>query len=836
VEPTETPVTSVRTGLSVEAIKQAILDHLCSSLGTFQEVASPESFYLAVALTVHDHVQAKFVSTIRTESVTQLHKTVVYLSAEYLMGPQLLHNIVSLGIHDEVRQAVMELGLDLDQLLEQEREPGLGNGGLGRLAACYLDSLATLNVSSVAYGIRYEFGIFEQEIKDGWQVEKTDKWLDHGTPWELPTIEAKRPEVGFEGYTAPYCDFAGRVRRQWVPGYVVRGIPHSWPVVGCHANRTNLLRLWKAEACESFDFQNFNQGDYYGAVEEKVLSENLTKVLYPNDEPAQGRALRLKQQYFLVSCALQDLIRFLEAGGVDIERFNEYFAIQLNDTHPALAVVELMRLLVDVHDIDWEKAWHITCDSFAYTNHTLLPEALETWPLPMFEKRLPRHIEIIYDINAKLLDEVRRRFPGDEERVRRMSLIDEEGERHVRMANLACAGSYSINGVSELHSELLKNSVLRDFYELTPEKFTNITNGVTPRRFLRLCNPGLSELITRHIGDQWVTRLETLGRLEPLATNPDFAESWRNVKQNNKAALAEYLLQHTGVVVDPATMFDVQVKRIHEYKRQLLNVLHIITLYNRIRAKPDIDLTRRTFIFGGKAAPGYHMAKLIIKLIDSVATVVNRDPMVADRLKVVFFPNFNVKSGQRIYPAADLSEQISTAGKEASGTGNMKFALNGALTIGTLDGANIEIREAVGEDNFFLFGLTTAEIDELMCRSYVPWNVYAADTELKEAIDLINQGSFSPDQPGLFKPLVGSLLYHDPYLVLEDYRSYLSCQDRVSAAYKDPAHWTQMSILNVARMGRFSSDRAIAEYCSKVWRLDIPYPVTAHQRRTDYPG
>jgi starch phosphorylase len=817
---------NVRTGSSVEDIKRAITDHLCHSLGVFPEIASSESYYQAVALTVHDRLQEVFVSTIRAEGLRRAYKVVIYLSAEYLMGPQLLNNLINLGIHDQVRIAVAELGKDLDQLIEHESEPGLGSGGLGRLAACYLDSLATLKVPTVAYGIRYEFGIFEQSIENGWQVEKTDIWLGRGTPWDVQTAEAHRPEVGFEGHTvpSPHGEFQGSVRNRWKPGYVVRGIPYTWPVSGYRSDRANLLRLWRAEACESFDFQNFNKGDYYGAVEQKILSENLSKVLYPNDEPVQGKVLRLKQQYFLVSCALQDLIRFLEIGGIDVERFHEHFAIQLNDTHPALAVPELMRLLVDVHGVDWDKAWRITCNSFAYTNHTLLPEALEIWPLPMFEQRLPRHLEIIYEINARLLDEVRRKFPGDSERVRRMSLIDDSGERYVRMANMACAGSHSINGVSQLHSELLKSSVLRDFYEYTPEKFSNVTNGVTPRRFLRVCNPALSELITHRIGDQWLTRLDTLRLLEPLATDPDFAERWRAVKQGNKSALASYLHQHTGIVVDPAAMFDVQVKRIHEYKRQLLNVLHIVTLYNRIRAQPDIDLPPRTFIFGGKAAPGYQTAKLIIKLIVSVASVVNKEPAVADRLKVVFFPNFNVKSGQRIYPAADLSEQISTAGKEASGTGNMKFSLNGALTIGTLDGANIEIRDEVGEDNFFLFGLTATEIEELRCSSYVPWDVYAADSELKAAIDLINRGFFAPERPDLFKPLMGSLLHHDQYMVLADYRSYVSCQERVSAAYRDARDWTRMSILNVARMGRFSSDRAIEEYCSRIWHVDVPAP------------
>jgi starch phosphorylase len=807
---------NTRTGLSVEAIKAAILDHLNFSLGTLKDLASPEKYCAAVCLTVRDHLLYNSLNSV--PRLVQAGRTVVYLSAEYLMGPQLHNNLLALGAYRQFEQALDELGVDLKELIGIEVEPGLGSGGLGRLAACYLDSLATLEVPAIGYGIYYEFGIFDQQIIDGWQVEKTDLWLNRSAHWEVVKEEFK-PEVGFEGHTVKHRDCSDRIHSEWIPGYSVRGKPLSWQVAGFNNKMATSLRLWKAEACESFDFQDFNQGDYYGAVEQKVLSENLTKVLYPNDEALQGKALRLKQQYFLVSCALQELIRFLDYHGADITRFHEEFCIQLNDTHPALAIPELMRLLVDVHKLDWNKAWHITRSTFSYTNHTLLPEALECWPVHMLEMRLPRHLEIIYEINTQFLAQVRRQYPNDDQRVARMSLIDEHGEQSVRMANLACVGSHTVNGVSALHSALLKDDLLRDFFEFTPKKFTNVTNGVTPRRFLHVCNPGLSELITHQIGDRWITNLFDLRQLEEFADDEDFQQRWRGVKQVNKSLLTHDVYDKLGIRVDPQSMFDIQCKRIHEYKRQLLNILNIISLYNRIQQNPGIEIVPRTFIFGGKAAPGYHLAKLTIKLITSVAAVINRDKDVADRLKVIFYPNFNVKNGQLIYPAADLSEQISTAGKEASGTGNMKFSLNGALTVGTLDGANIEIREEVGEDNFFLFGLTADEISSLRAKPYLPWDFYQADPELEDAINLIKRGVFSPKQPDLFQPLVGSVLHHDEYMVLADYRSYIDCQDRVSKIYQDPGHWTRMSILNVARMGKFSSDRAIQEYCDNIWNV-----------------
>ncbi len=791
------------------------MDNLAYLCARFPEVATLNDKYLALAYTVRDRLLHRWTNTAHTY-YQQRSRSVCYLSAEFLMGPQLGNNLINLGILDQVRKAMEQLGLDLDELLEQEEEPGLGNGGLGRLAACFLDSLATQQIPGIGYGIRYEFGIFDQALRDGWQVELTDKWLRLGNPWEIA-----RPEIVFDvklgGHTESYFK-DGQYRVHWIPDRVIRGMAYDTPVLGYGGNTVNLLRLWKAEAAESFDFQAFNTGDYYGAVMEKVTSENITKVLYPNDETSQGKQLRLQQQYFFACCAMQDMIRmFLQQSG-SIDRLDEKFVVQLNDTHPAIAVAELMRLLVDEHTLPWDQAWQITRKTFGYTNHTLLPEALERWPIPLFADLLPRHLEIIYEINQRFLDEIRLRYPHDDARVTRMSLIDEQGPRFVRMANLACVGSQSINGVAKLHTDLLKSGVLRDFVDFSPEKFTNVTNGVTPRRFLLLSNPGLSELITRRIGDGWIKNLDELSRLEETADDPAFQKDWREVKHLNKQRLAVLVLRLTGLAINPDTLFDIQVKRIHEYKRQLLNLLHIITLYNRLRQNPELDMVPRTFIFGGKAAPGYVMAKLIIKLINTVAAVINQDPVTKGRIKVIFLPNFNVKNAQQIYPAADLSEQISTAGTEASGTGNMKFSMNGALTIGTLDGANIEIRNEVGHDNFFLFGLTADQVQEINSVGYLPRGYYEADPELKEALDLIASGYFSPENPGLFSSLVDALLDHDTFMLLADYRAYLGCQDKVDRAYKDPEHWTRMSILNVARVGFFSSDRSIREYCERIWK------------------
>ncbi|HTY55921.1 MAG TPA: glycogen/starch/alpha-glucan phosphorylase [Candidatus Binataceae bacterium] len=800
---------------SVAAIKQRILDNLELTLARQAHHASPTEWYMAVALAVRSLLVSHWYSGTDTRS-TDYARVVAYLSAEFLLGPHLHNNIVGLGIYPQVERAVSELGQNLQELIWQEQEPGLGNGGLGRLAACYMDSMATLQMPAIGYGIRYEFGIFRQEIRDGWQVEMSDEWLRNGNPWEIV-----RPQ------NFHYVRFGGRVenpsgpsaRSRWIPDWSVRGVAHDTPILGYQVPWVNLLRLWRAEAHESFDFQAFNTGDYYGAVEEKISSENITKVLYPNDEQLGGKMLRLEQQYFFVSCSLQDMLRLHRLRHRAIRDFHRYWTIQLNDTHPSIGVAELMRLLLDEYELGWEEAWEITRQSFAYTNHTLLPEALEKWPVRIFEQLLPRHLQIIYEINARFLQQVRERYPGENDRVSRLSIVDENGERCVRMAHLASIGSRKINGVAELHTELLEREVLRDFAELYPDKFTNVTNGVTPRRWIAVSNPALADLITRKIGSTWLSNLESeLSDFQAFAEDPEVQDALRLIKVSNKRALAELAEHRTGVKIDPASMFDVQVKRIHEYKRQHLNVLHIIALYNRIKRDPGISVTPRTFIFGGKAAPGYAIAKLIIKLINSVAEVVNADHDVDGRIKVVFIPDFNVKVGQRIYPAADLSEQISTAGKEASGTGNMKFAMNGALTIGTLDGANVEIRESVGDENFFLFGLTAPQVFAIQAEGYRPRQIYDRNAELREVMDALANGVFSRGDRDMFRPLVDSLLNHDPFLVLADYQSYVECQAQVSSAFSDERSWAAKSALNIARMGKFSSDRAVREYHEKIWR------------------
>jgi glycogen phosphorylase len=805
-----------RTGISVETMKRAFLDNLFYIQAKFSRIATKNDYYMALAYTIRDRLLNRWLHTTQTY-MEKSPRIVAYLSAEFLMGPHLGNNSINLGLYNIVKQAMEELGLNLTELLEQEEEPGLGNGGLGRLAACYIDSLATLEIPAIGYGIRYEYGIFDQDIKDGWQVEMTDKWLRYGNPWEVARPDAEL-EVKLGGHTETYTDEQGRYRSRWVPFKMVKGVPYDTPILGFQTNTANTLRLWKAEAPESFDFEAFNKGDYFGAVHEKSECENITKVLYPNDESYQGRQLRLEQQYFFVSCSLQDMIRLMKMRNLPLERFHEYYAIQLNDTHPTVAIAELMRLFLDEYGFDWDKAWDITTKTFAYTNHTLLPEALERWSLPMFGGLLPRHLEIIYEINRRFLDVVRIEFPDDLDRIRRMSIIDESGERYVRMANLACIGSYAINGVAELHSELLKQTVLHDFYDMYPEKFTNVTNGITPRRFMVLSNPRLSNLITKKIGDGWIKHLDELRKLESFVEDSGFRHEFRQVKQAVKQDLTDYIRRNYSIEVNPNSLFDIQAKRIHEYKRQHLNAFYIITMYNRIKANPDMDITPRTFLFGGKAAPSYYIAKLIVKLINSIADVVNNDPDMRGRLKVVFLKNYNVKFAQRVYPAADLSEQISTAGKEASGTGNMKFSMNGALTIGTLDGANIEIREEVGAENFFLFGLTAEEVLAKKVSGYNPWDYYNRNPELKMAIDRLSSGFFSHGDTNLFKPLLDSLLYHDDYLLLADYQSYMECQDRVSQAYRNQDHWTRMSILNVARMGKFSSDRSIRTYLQTIWK------------------
>jgi glycogen phosphorylase len=812
-----------RTALDKEAIKNSFLDDLFYMQGKFAALATRNDYYMALAYAVRDRMLQRWISTAATYT-REASRTVAYLSAEFLMGPHLGNNLLNLGITDTVRKGMAELGLNLEDLLRQEEEPGLGSGGLGRLAACFIDSLATLEIPSLGYGIRYEFGIFQQQIVDGWQIEKTDKWLRYGNPWELA-----RPEwavsVKFGGTTEHYVDDRECPRVRWMPHKIVHGVPYDTLILGYRTNTANTLRLWSAEAPESFDFAAFNSGDYYGAVNQKVTSENLSKVLYPNDEQLRGKELRLEQQYFFVSCSIQDMFRIVRTQGVSLEQFHEKFAVQLNDTHPAIAIAELMRLLIDDYAVSWAEAWNVTTRTFAYTNHTLLPEALERWPLEVFGRVLPRHLQIVYDINAHFLEEVRMRFLGDEDRIRRMSIIDESDQRYVRMAHLACIGSHSINGVAGLHTELLKRDVLRDFYELWPQKFSNKTNGVTPRRWLALSNPLLAELITEHIGTGWIKDLAELRRLEPLAEDAGFRARWRDIKLENKRSLAALALERTGIRIDPNSMYDVLVKRIHEYKRQHLKVLHIVSLYHGLKSNPGLPVVPRTFIFGGKAAPGYHLAKLMIKMITSVGDVINRDPDMRGRLKVVFLPNFNVTNGQHVYPAADLSEQISTAGKEASGTGNMKFCMNGALTIGTLDGANIELREEIGAENFFLFGLSAEEVLALKSRGYRPMDYYAANPQLREVIDLLRSGFFTRGDSALLQPLMDNLMQYDPYMLFADFAAYVECQEKVSAAYRDPEHWTRMAILNTARSGTFSSDRSIRDYSRDIWQVE-PVPIT----------
>ncbi len=807
-----------RTGMSSETLKRAFLDNLFYIQGINRSDASNYDYYVALAYTIRDRLLHRFLKTTDTYKKNRT-KIVCYLSAEFLMGRHLGNNLVNLDIYQQFEEVLKDLGLDLEEILEQEPDPGLGNGGLGRLAACFLDSLASLEIPAIGYGIRYEFGIFYQLIRDGWQAEIPDNWLRFGNPWELPRPD-ETVEIKLGGHTQGYNDSKGQYRVSWIPDRTVVAIPNDTPVPGYKTNTVNPLRLWKAEASEAFNFDAFNAGNYDRAVEEKINSETISKVLYPNDNTPAGKELRLAQQYFFVSASLQDLIRLHLRNNSSLDNFHERFAIQLNDTHPAIAVAELMRLLIDEHGMEWNQAWDITQKTLSYTNHTLMPEALEKWSVNLMQKLLPRHMEIIYHINHLFLENVRSWYHDNQELIDQVSLIEEGDEKKVRMANLACVGSHAINGVAALHTQLLKQDTLRAFAFMWPEKFINKTNGVTPRRWILLSNPLLSKLVTSKIGDGWLKDLNQMRQLEKFVDDAEFCRQWREIKQANKQRLAEYIFKKLGIEVDVNSIFDVQVKRLHEYKRQHLMVLHIIDLYNRIKRNPEADIHPRTFIFGGKAAPGYFMAKLIIKLINSVAEVVNFDPGVRGRLKVVFLPNFNVSLGQKIYPAADLSEQVSTAGKEASGTGNMKFAMNGALTIGTLDGANIEIREEAGEENFFLFGLTAEEVYHRKAEGYNPYHYYEQNQELRDVIDRIKDGTFSHGDTELFKPIVDHLLYDDTYMLLADYHSYVECQKHVAMTYKDQEKWTKMSILNSARMGKFSSDRTIKEYCDEIWKVN----------------
>jgi starch phosphorylase len=808
----------------VDSLARAIVDNLIHRQAHSPEGATANDWYMAVAYTVRDRLVERWLRTTR-EVPREDVRVVAYMSAEFLTGSHLENHLLNLDLLEPMKQAVASLGKDFGEIAAQEEEPGLGHGGLGRLAACFMDSLATLEVPAIGYGIRYEFGIFDQLIQDGAQVEIADRWLARGNPWEIARPHAS-VQVGLGGRTEPWTDDHGRARVRWVPDRVVTGLAYDTLISGYRVDRANMLRLWKAEAVESFDFQMFNRGDYVGAVDDAITSETISKVLYPNDEVARGKQLRLEQQYFFVACSLADMLRYHRSTGRPLETFPEKFVVQLNDTHPSIAVAELYRQLVDEHGLDDEAAWALVRRTFAYTNHTLMPEALERWPLALFRAVLPRHLELIEAIDARLRAEIEERHPGDPDRLARMGILDRGGDGQVRMAHLASAGSFAINGVARLHTELLARDVLRDFFELWPAKFTSVTNGVTPRRFVALADPELASLLSRVLGDGWLGDVErSLPALEAYADDASFRAEWRGIKRRNKERLAAYVKEQVGLELDPDALFDIQCKRFHEYKRQHLNALHVITTYHRLKRGEGRDLPARAVLFSGKAAPGYYMAKRMIALVGGIARVVNEDPETRDHLRVAFVPNFTVTVAQRLYPAGELSEQISTAGKEASGTGNMKFALNGALTIGTLDGANVEILEAVGEENFYLFGLTTEEVAALKGRGYQPRVHYDEDEELRQAIDAIARGDFSNGDRSAFAPLVDHLLNRDDFLLLADYRSYVDTQARVLSAYRDAEDWTRRSILNTARSGRFSSDRSIREYCAKIWKArSVPAP------------
>lgn len=803
-------------GMDAGSLKKSFLHHMEYSLGKDRYSATPQDSYSSLSLTTRDRLIERWITTQQTYHKKHA-KRVYYLSLEFLIGRTLGNSLINLGLYKEADKAMTELSYSLEELREKEWDAGLGNGGLGRLAACFMDSLATLELPAVGYGIRYEYGIFFQSIRDGYQVETPDNWLRLGNIWEFPRSEFSYA-VKFYGRVEEYFDEKGQAHRNWVDTENIIAMAYDTPVPGYDNNTVNNLRLWSAKSTREFDFSYFNDGDYIKAVSAKSVSENITKVLYPNDNLFEGKELRLKQEYFFVSATIQDIIRRYKNEHEDFSEFSDQVAIQLNDTHPAISIAELMRTLVDLERLDWDHAWDITRKTFGYTNHTVLPEALERWTVELVGKVLPRHLEIIFEINRRFLDQLAILFPGDDVMARELSIIEEGPVKKVRMANLAIIGSHSVNGVAVLHSEILKANLFRHFYKLWPAKFNNKTNGITQRRWLKLCNPQLSSLITSKIGDGWASDLYELKKLEPLAADPAFRKKWFEVKKSNKEFLAGYILSHNNITVNTDSMFDIHVKRLHEYKRQLLNVLHVITLYNRIKDNPGKDFVPRTIIFAGKAAPGYYMAKLIIKLINSISETVNNDPRVGDKLKVVFLRNYAVSNAEKIIPAADLSEQVSTAGTEASGTGNMKFALNGAVTIGTLDGANIEIMEEVGKDNIFIFGLDAEEVTMLKQSSYDPLKYYNANHELKQVIDQIGDGYFERGNPTLFKPIVDSLLYHgDTYMLLADYESYIACQEKVSEAYRDRDRWIAMSILNTARMGKFSTDRTISEYAKDIW-------------------
>ena len=804
---------------SVQGLKSLIQDQLRFSLARDPKTASKRDWWLATSKAVQCVVIERLMAT-QTKHRNDNVKRLYYLSLEFLMGRLYINSFHSAGVYQNMKQAIAELGLDIDELREEEYDMGLGNGGLGRLAACFLDSLATLDLPAIGYGIHYQYGLFKQEFRNGYQVELPDDWMKYGTPWEIVRPE-HTTEIELYGVVENVFDDLGNYVPKWNDTKKLIGIPYDIPIPGYGTSTVNFLRLWSSKAHEDFNFEAFNSGGYDEAVRDKNASETISKVLYPNDKTESGKELRLIQQYFFVACSLKDIIRRFRRSNEDWNDFPDKVAVQLNDTHPAIAVVELQRLLHDVYGLPWKKAWEIVTKTFAYTNHTLLPEALEKWSVGLFQKVLPRHLQIIFEINKFFLLEVEATWPGDLEKVRKLSLIEEGNPQMVRMANLSVVGSHSVNGVAALHTRLLKSDLFPEFDALYPGKFNNKTNGITPRRWLLSCNSRLSDLITSKIGNGWERNLDELRALEAFAKDPDFQGQFMAVKHANKVDLALIIKEECGIEVDPSALFDVQIKRLHEYKRQHLNLLHILALYRRLIQDPDLDMAPRVFIFGAKAAPGYDLAKNIIKAINAVGAKINSDPRINGKLKVVFLPNYRVSLAQKIVPAADLSEQISTAGKEASGTGNMKLALNGALTIGTLDGANVEIREEVGDENIFICGMTVQEVEALWKRGYNPREFLDADEELRAVVDWVGSNYFTPDEPhGVFNMLRDNLVYHDPFLCLPDFRSYSDAQQRVDAAFRDRPRWAEMAILNTARMGKFSSDRTIAEYAREIWRLD----------------
>jgi glycogen phosphorylase len=817
-KPVQTPkaIQSIEQMQSLDTLADDIHRHIVSTLGHDLYGRNKFRYFHGLAHSIRDRLIKVWLNTQR-DYYDSMVKRVYYLSLEFLPGRFLMNYLTNMRMEQGCQEVIEKLGLALEDLEEVEWDAGLGNGGLGRLASCYLDSMASRKIPGYGYGILYDYGIFYQNIVNGYQEESCDNWRRQGSPWEILRREHLY-EINFYGSSEAYCDAAGNQHHRWVDTQNVMAMPCDILIPGYGGDHVTNMRLWAAQSSRDFNLSVFNLGDYAGAMHDKVMSENISKVLYPSDKETHGKELRLKQQYFLVAATFQDIMRRHKKQHSTLDGFADYVAVQLNDTHPSVAIAELMRLLVDVELLPWDQAWAICTKTFAYTNHTVLPEALETWPVDLFGRLLPRHLEIIYEINHHFLQDVASRHPGDWERLARMSIIAEGHERRVRMANLAIVGSHAVNGVAALHTQILKDSLFSDFHQFYPEKFKNVTNGVTPRRWLLQANPALSRLITEAIGPDWVCDLGKLQGLVPLAEDAQFREAFAAAKLDNKKRLARYVLRKMGMGINPRTLFDCQFKRMHEYKRQLLNILHVITRYNRIKDDPDGQFTARTVMLGGKAAPGYFQAKLIIKLFNSVADVVNHDPDMRGRLRLLFLPNYCISQAEKVIPAADLSEQISTAGMEASGTGNMKFALNGALTIGTLDGANVEIREEVGPENFFLFGLTAEEVDELRRTGYDPLRFYESDSELKRAIDQIAWGCFSTGEPHLFAPIVDALLRHgDYFLLLADYRSYVDTQGKVDELFGDQDEWTRKTILNTANMGKFSSDRAVMEYAREIW-------------------